>query len=463
MKNIHFVLVQPPIGKRIVSITPALGLPYLAAILEKKRVRVSCIVADAEGLNVEETAQEVVDLNPDVVGFSIATNNAYNAYKITRLVREKAKDIIFIAGGPHSAVLPEDVLNNGIDYVCVGEGERTISDFVDFLWKKKEIEEGKGVSYFVDGKIKYNERQPLIENLDELPYPAWHLFPIDRYHSEFKKGERCLPIMTSRGCPGQCIFCYKGLFGNRFRVRGSQSVVDEIEYLKEKFKIDTFDILDDYFTAIPKRAIDICKLLIKRKINLSWGLPSGIRVDTASKILFQSLKEAGCYRIGFGVESGNDEILKIIKKFITKAQVRKAVGMAKKIGFEISCFFIIGNLGETEKTVNDTIEFAKELDPDIAQFTMAIPYPGSEMFNILKSQNRITSFDWDDYDYFKASHQVFRHENLEFSLIQRKIKKAYRSFYFRPRYIYRKIISVSSLKDIINLFKSLLRLIGIFK
>lgn len=242
----HFVLVQPPIGKRVVSVTPALGLPYLAAILESKAIRVTAVAADAEGLSVEETAERVVGLRPDVVGLSIGTLAAFGAYKIARLVREKIKDAIFIAGGPHATILPEEALHNGIDFVAIGEGERTIAEFADYLLKTRTLEEVRGIARIADGRVTYHEKQPIIKNLDELPLPAWHLFPIDKYGSEFQKTRRNLPIMISRGCPGQCIFCYKGLFGKTFRMRSPESIVAEIKYIKERFKIDSFEIIDDY-------------------------------------------------------------------------------------------------------------------------------------------------------------------------------------------------------------------------
>ena len=204
-------------------------------------------------------------------------------------------------------------------------------------------------------------------------------------------------------------------------------------------------------------------MIKKEKINLPWGLPSGIRVDVVSVELLNALKEAGCYRIGFGVESGNDDVLINIKKYTTKEQIRKAVALAKSMDFETNCFFIIGNPGETEQTVDDTIEFAMELDPDIAQFTVAIPYPGTEMFQVLQQQNRITNFDWNDYDYFSSGRQIFEHEHLKYDVIRLKYAEAYRRFYLRPRYIVKKLKSLKNYTEIKQLLKSFVRFIGLFK
>jgi anaerobic magnesium-protoporphyrin IX monomethyl ester cyclase len=454
----HFVLVQPPIGRSVVSVTPALGLPYIAAILENNGMKVSVIVSDAEDLNVEDTAKRVTALCPDFLGISVCTLTSKNSYKIAEIVKREISNMVLIAGGPHATVLPDEALNNGFDFVVIGEGEKTIGEFVEYIQQKRKLREIKGLAYWNDGNIQYNEKQPLFDKLDDLPFPAWHLFPLAKYNSDFKKSSRNLPVMTSRGCPFKCTFCYKELFGNKFRMRSPESIVNEIEYLKNNFSIDAFDIIDDHFTAIPKRAIEICSLLKNRNINLDWGLPAGVRVDSVSVELMQKLKDAGCYRIGFGVESGNELILKIIKKNTTKKQISKAVGLSKRMGFETSCFFMIGNLGETEETINDTIEFSKELNPDVAQFTVAIPYPGTEMFDLLKRQNRITSYNWEDYDYFKSNQQVFEHENLSFVTINKKLDQAYRSFYYRPKYVLKKLTSIKNYQEIGKLFKAFLKL-----
>ncbi len=460
----HFVFVQPPTGKRVVSVTPALSIPYLAAVVEGKNIRVSVVASDAEGLSVEETVERVIGLCPDVVGLSIGTVAAFNSYKIAELVKEKIRGVITIAGGHHVTVLPEEALNNGIDFVAIGEGEITIGEFTDYLLKNKKLEEVHGIAYRQrGGGIEYNGNQTIIEDLDELPLPAWHLLPIDKYKSDFQKTSRNLPVMTSRGCPGQCIFCYKGLFGKQFRMRSPKNIVTEIKYLKENFGIGSFDIIDDHFAAIPKRAIEICELIKRENIDLSWGLPSGIRVDIVSEELLRALKEAGCYRIGFGVESGNDKILKMIKKNTTKDQIRKAVKLAQDMGFETNCFFIIGNLGETEQTIDDTIEFAKEIDPDIAQFTVAIPYPGTEMFDVLKQKERIINLNWADYDYFSSGRQVFEHENLPYDVIRQKYAEAYKRFYFRPKYILKKLKALKTSEELKRLIKAFFRLVGVLK
>lgn len=457
----HFVLVQPPIGKKTVSLSPPLGIAYLAAALEENGIRVSCIASDAENFDVDQTISKINDLQPTIVGFSVATLAVNNTLDIAGQLKKKYPEILTIAGGPHPTVLPDEFLINGVDFVVRGEGEQTILDLVAYAKGKKPIDEIHGVLYRSQNDIHCNNPRKLIKDLDTLPIPAWHLLPIDRFQSDFKKTDLSLPILTSRGCPGKCTFCYKGLFGNSFRVRSPEHVVNEIKYLKRRFNIQEFSILDDSFSSIPKRVIEICELLIKNRVNLPWSLPSGIRVDTVSQDLFTALKRSGCYRIGFGVETGDEYIMKCIRKNVTLEQVRKAVRMAKNTGFHVSCFFMIGNLCETEETVDKTIAFAKELDPDIAQFTIATPYPGSDMYQILDKENRIISHNWDDYDSFDSRKPVFSHQNLDEMIIAKKLKEAYRSFYFRPKYIFKRLKSIANIMEIAKFFSAFRRLLKI--
>ena len=246
-------------------------------------------------------------------------------------------------------------------------------------------------------------------------------------------------------------------------MRSPEKIVEEISFLIRRYGIEEFAVVDDNFTSIPKRVERFCELLLEKEIAIPWSLPSGIRVDTASEQMFSALKSAGCYRIGFGVESGNDDILKSIKKNATKEQTRKAVEMAKNAKLEVYCFFMLGNLEETVDTLNDTIRFAIELNPNVAQFTIATPLPGSEMFNILESDNRLLSHNWEDYNYLNSRVNVFRHKHLSPSLLAKKLRQAYLSFYLRPGYIIGRIKRLKKSKDLLKDVKAFLRLFSILK
>ena len=454
------LLVQPPIIHNAASVTPPLGLAYIGAVLEEKGVEVHCLLADVEHLSIDQIVERVCSVDPDIIGISTTTPSVNISIHLITRIKALLPKIVAIAGGAHATLFPGELLQSGFDYIVCGEGEETITDLMKVIDGKLDASHVAGLAYRNQNEIQVNKPRPFIKDLDVLPFPAWHLFPIHLYKSDFKKNDYCLPIITSRGCPGKCVFCYKGLFGNKFRFRSPENIVEELRYLIKTFHIAEYAILDDNFSTIPRRVFRFCELLHENNVTLPWSLSSGIRVDTASAEMFRALKAAGCYRIGFGVESGNEEILKIIQKNISKDQVRKAVRLAKEAGMEVYCFFMIGNLQETHSTIDDTIQFARELSPDVAQFSVATPFPGSEMYDTLLKEGRITAGSWDDFDYLSGRNNCFRHENLSQEEIAQRLKQAYRSFYLHPGYFLRRIKSIHSLSD---LFKNIRGMSRLFK
>jgi len=419
--------------------TAPVGLAYLAAVLKEMGVHVSTLMADACGIDIETAVQQIIADRPDVLAVSVATPAVNNTLKMVSKVKQALPNIRVVSGGPHATIFPDEMINNGMDVAVRGEGEQTIADLVRHYNGRMDINMIDGISYRQNGRVIHSPDRKLLKNLDELPFPAWEFFPVKQYESVFKRARLSLPILTSRGCPGKCTFCYKGIFGSRFRIRSPESILGEVYYLKENFKIEEFSIIDDCFTIHPKRAVAFCDLLIKNAVNIPWSLPAGIRVDTVSEELLKKLQAAGCYRVGFGIETGNADIMKSIKKGITLDQAQRAVSLSKKMGMECTANFMIGNLDETVDSVNDTIRFAIALDPDYAQFTRAIPFPGSEMYRTLKDQGNIITQNWDDYDYLSTNTKIFIHKRLSHETIQKKMKEAYRRFYLRPAFVYREI------------------------
>lgn len=453
------LLVQPPIRGTTASVTPPLGLAYLAAVLERRGTAVECLMADVERLSLDEITKRIVAIDPSVIGISTTTPSVNYAVELVQRIKRVRPAFHTIAGGAHATLFPHDMLKAGFDYVVCGEGEETIVELMDVIEGKREAQSVLGLAFTMNGNPGVNAARPFIKDLDSLPFPAWHLFPLASYKSDFKKTDSFLPLITSRGCPGRCVFCYKGLFGNKFRYRSPDHIIAELSYLINRFHIAEFSILDDNFTTLPARVMRFCSLLKEHDIALPWTLSSGVRADTASEEMFKALKAAGCYRVGFGVESGNDAILKSIKKGISKDKMREAMAMAKKAGMEVYGFFMIGNLHETRATINDTIRFAKELAPDVAQFSVATPFPGSEMYTILKNQGKITTTNWDDFDYLSGKQCCFEHDHLTQEEIARTLRRAYYSFYLRPRYILKKMRAIGSASELKRNFKAMLRLL----
>jgi len=446
-------LVQAPF-KKYAIVNPPLGLAYLAAVLKSipYALDVTIIDANAEQLTLEQTVARIIDSSPDLLGMTMTSPLVNASFEIIRKVKS-LKDILVVVGGAHPTIMPEEMLGDtAVDIVVRGEGEETVVDLVRYVQKEVSLQEIKGVSFKKNGKVIHTSDRPAINDLDLLPFPAWELFPIEKYFSMAGRKKFCLPVMTSRGCPYDCIFCYKGIFAKGYRVRSPESVIKEIEYLATNFHIEEFVILDDNFTLQEKRALEICQGLRTRTRTIPWRLPNGIAVKATTPQLFSALQEAGCYQIAVGVESGSQDILDSIGKGITIPQIRNAFKLAKQAGLETVAFFMIGNIGENAQTIDKTIDFAIELEPDFAQFTVATPYPGTKMRSIVLQEGRLLSDDWEDYASYNGR-AVFEHGELTAALMAKKYKEAYHRFYLRPAYMLKRLKSAFSLHGFINILQ----------
>jgi len=314
------------------------------------------------------------------------------------------------------------------------EGELTIGELVEALLSGDSAEGIKGISWRKDGVPVRNETRELCENMTDLPYPDWSIFPLRRYSSLARRHDYCLPIMTSRGCPYNCTFCYKGVYGNQLRMRESKDVVDEWQFLIERYGAREIAVLDDNFTMWPDRATDICNLLVKRGLSrVPWSTTNGIRVNHASPEVLALMKRAGCYRVYFGIESGVQRILDSLDKRITLEQVEAAVAAGKQAGLEVGGYFMLGNVGETAADMDATIDYALGLDLDIVQFTIATPYPGTVMYDQVREGGRFLIDSWEDLATY--GRLVFQMGELKPDLVAEKYRQALRRFYFRPRYV----------------------------
>ncbi len=442
------------------SKTPPIGLAYLAAVIKKEGGEAEVFDMNVSDLGIKETAELIIKGNPQIVGISSTTPAITNALKIAQELKQKNPDLLIIMGGPHPTLMSDELLKNDYVDICVrGEGENPIKQIMKYVEKKLDLKEIKGITYKKGGKIIFNLESPLIDNLDDIPFPAWDLFDLEKYSNIVSGESLSLPVVTSRGCPFNCSFCFKGIFGPRWRFRSPENVVRELEYLVKNFKVEEFSVADDNFTLRPERAIRICKLINKRGLNLKWRCTNGIRADTASRELLSHMKKAGCYIIAFGVESGDQRIIKKINKAETMDDMRHAFENAKAGGIETIGFFMFGNLGENEETMQRTIDFAKELDPDYAQFSIAIPFPGSRMYQEVKKNGKILITRWESYAFY-AGRPIFTCGEVTPELMSKMYKKAHRDFYLRPSYflkVVRKVInSPAYIKHLFRGFKQYL-------
>ncbi|MCB0044132.1 MAG: cobalamin B12-binding domain-containing protein [Caldilineaceae bacterium] len=438
--------------------TPHLGLAYLAAVSERRGDEVIIFDADVEKQSVAEFVQE---FRPHLVGITANTPQVKQAWRTARAIKE-VHDCLIVLGGPHVSVLPEESCEKPyVDIVVRGEGEDTWIDISDrleafqadqpysteaFMHPENEIfEDCLGITYKTsDGRIHNTIDRTPIADLDSLPWPAYHHFKMDKYTNlqpatDHVDGARSFSIMTSRGCPYRCTFCSQSIMPIKWRSRSPESVLAEWRHLVEDLGAEEIGILDDSANIRVKRLEEIGTLLIENNLNhVPWIFVNGIRANLASKELLQLLKDAGLRRTAFGVESGDPEVLKSIDKKVDHDTIRWAFKNAKEVGLETIAFLIIGLPGETRESMQRTIDFAIELDPLIANFSMMTPYPGTKVYEIIKRQGRFLINDWEDYVFFE---QQARYEmgDMSAELVEEMYRKAYRQFYLRPSPIMRRL------------------------
>jgi len=417
------------------NLYPRIGIASIAACLQENGIEVYVIDPEAEGLDYSGVKSRISKTSPGIVGIPAYTEEVHDAAYTAKLVKEINPDIVTVIGGPHASAIPFETLKefSVFDIAVIGEGESTLLDIA--LGDK--LERIKGIA-FRDENIVVNENRPLISSLDSLPFPAWHLYDIDRYcgsglTSGFRKKRADLeiPVESARGCPFNCIFCYR-VCGN-IRFKSTKRVADEVEWVVSEFGATKIHFTEGTFGVNKKLAIEMCDELTSRGLNRKITWSSGARAELTDRELLTRMKRSGCAYLGYGAESGDNEMLRIMRKGITTEQIERALKLCKEIGIETEANFILGHPFENEETVNKTINFARDLKADRATFAILVPFPGTAVRQMAEENIgglRILSNNWSMY-----GKQVGGPLELEQLPLQRLIRlqaKAYRKFYLRP-------------------------------
>lgn len=389
------ILLINPRLKHWVSQTP-LGLAYLAAYLRSNGLGVGILDMAALKTGSDGVLGHIQKVKPLSVGISGMTHQIVEGLKIARSIKKNFPEIKTIFGGVHTTLMPKEVLSNSfVDFVVVGEGEITTLELLNEIKGHHRFEKVKGIGYKKMGKIHFTKPRPFIENLDELSSPARDLLPMKKYR-EFIFGKRAMLIAVGRGCPFNCSFCCSPkLWGRRFRTRSPKNIVAEIKELKKKYGTRYFIFEDDTLTVSKDFVYNLCEAFISEKLNIRWKCLS--RVNLVDKELLSRMKEAGCVMIEFGVESGDDGVLKKIKKGITVTQARNAAEICKEVGLPFSTLFMLGHPGETMETMKKTIRLAKELCGYMSAFQITTAFPGTELYEVAEKYGKISSENWEDY------------------------------------------------------------------
>jgi magnesium-protoporphyrin IX monomethyl ester (oxidative) cyclase len=385
----------------------------VAAVLEKKHA-VSIIDAPTEGwenleeldeskyrvgLSAETIAKRITDFKPDMVAIEIPFSGwSRTAFEVVSVAKKVNRGVIVVLFGLHPSSRPEACLENAdVDFVLIGEPENTVSELVEALEVgKHDFKDIAGLGFRENGKAVLNAKRAIIENLDSLPFPARHLLPMDVYAQAVKqnplRGEIYKPytiVITSRGCPYNCVFCSNCIvWGKQWRPRSPKNVVDELEQIIKTFGIEQVDFSDDNMTLDRQRMVEICDLIVQRGLRFDWFTPNGIRADSLDEALLHKMKAAGCKKIRIAPESGVQRIVNdVIKKDQDLKAVEQAVVLCKKVGIKVGCFFVIGLIGETKADIEKTIEFAyklRTLGADTFIFSIAMPLYGTAFYEQAK-------------------------------------------------------------------------------
>ncbi|MFM2245682.1 MAG: hypothetical protein RL071_1756 [Pseudomonadota bacterium] len=428
-----------------------LGLLYIAAVLERAGHTVACVDAAAQQLNVAGTVKEVEAFRPDVIGIGSFTVTFETCKKLGAALKGALPGVPIVLGSYHVTLVPEEAMANPqFDVGVLGEGEHTMLELVEHYEGKRELSDVAGVIFRdPDGGFVYTPKRAKVRDLDELPFPARHLLPANIYRP-VPVDEHSFPkfaMITSRGCPHACAFCQKSRSG--YRSHSPRYIVDEIEHLVRDFGVRDIAFVDSLFCANKKRVYAICDEMIRRGVHkkVSWTCSS--RVEVVDKPLLARMKEAGCWRTRFGVESGSDKVLDFISKGITKEKIRAAITAAHEVGLRPKAFFMVGHMPDTRETILETIEFAKTLplhDVTVQINTLLPETPQMEMWEREGEKwGRLVNQTNNEKSFWEPTFVPWGLEPEELIELHRRF---YREFYFRPVTMARHLEQVQSWRDV---------------
>ncbi len=434
---------QPTKELIVIPPLPPTDLMYLAAVAEQEGLEAK-IVDYSQGGDLEKDLKE---FKPDYIVANVATPTFKNDISVMTIAKEICPDIVTIAKGAAFLTVAFEVMyfQKDLDIIICGEPEETLKEIV----RGNPFESIKGIYYRDDVRVKFTGARPFIEDLDNLPFPARHLVDNNLYRRPDNNKVQAV-IKVSRGCPFHCFFCLATpVSGAKVRKRSPENIVAEIRECVEKYGITNFVFWSDIFNIDKEWTLDLCQKIIDSGLKITWS--ANTRADTADEEMAMKMYESGCRLVSIGVESGSQEMLDKIGKKITLDDVRLTVKIFKKAGIKIYNYFVIGLPWEDEDTVEDTIDFAIELDSDFISFYTATPLPGTRFYDYAKANRLIDSDTSFSSAYFYPSvntHYLSKDKVFELH------KKAEKRFYLRPSYIFKTLIGIKSFEEFKNYFRA---------
>ena len=430
---------------------PCIGLAYIAAALEQHGCTVGVIDMFAEKLSGDQVVERTKDFAPDMVGMTVLTPSEPVCAILSDMIRAKLPKVRIVWGAVHADVFAEDIIKRKkADFVVHHDGEETICELVDALKSgTRDFSSVDGLSWSDNGEPHKNKPRRLLTDLDSLPYPAWHLFPYEKYgllpFADFAK-----PVLTmtgSRGCPYRCDYCSLINTGGKvYRKRDPIKIVDEYEYLVDRYKVKQIGFVDPIFPLITKDLKPFCEELVNRGLDQKCQWLSETRCDRLSKEVCDLMYKGGCRRVLMGIESGVDLLLGNVNKNITTAKVREGVANAKSAGLQTVGLFMIGMPGETPEMTRETVEFSVDLDLDFAKYAITVPFPGSKLFDD-RWQKDLFRDDWENYTTFNPDPDrlIYHPHGYDPEELIKMQSWALRRFYMRPRQIKKQFLELRTI------------------
>ena len=462
LKNILLLNTIAPSGCRMIktgrcqikiipglSPWPPIDLAEIAASLMPLETSIKILDAVVECSSYRQMIQDVINFSPEILVFQNTTPTVPDDLDLCAYFKKKLPFIKIITFGLHGTVRPNDLLETGcIDFVIRGEPELTCFELCKSLISIQPVtfKDIEGISYRQNSKSFNNIERPVIKDLDSLPFAARDLLNNNRYILTLNNAPFSI-IRVSRGCPHGCIYCTSEVFyKDHLRKRSPQNIIEEIKQIIKKHSIDNFIFLSDTFNGEEDWVLELCSLIIKEKLNITWSCNS--RIDFLTPREAKLMRQAGNQLISCGIETNSEIILINCHRKIKMADIIKGVKIAKENNIKILGYFILGLPGETRESMNATIKFSKTIGLDYAYFYTATPFPGTKLFNLAKEQGWLKSFKWNKYHHGSSS--VLSYPTLDHKTISKSVKKAYRNFYIDFKKIKNELLSTKSKRDFIN-------------
>lgn len=440
---------------KAITIYPPIGMAYLAAKLESLNIKVSIIDYVVGDFTPDTLRQKLIEEAPDLIGINCLSFNTGPSFEIARIAKAAFPQVPVVFGGHHPSADPVGTISNQeVDFAVIGEGEETLAELALAIKNGGAGFEAIDGLAFKDqsGRIVTNKPRNFIEDLDALPYPAYHLLDLEKYfkftdmHGIVKRRDRFMPILTSRGCPYGCIYCSK-VFGYKFRSRSPEHVFNEILLLYQKYNVREIHIEDDTFNIDLKRAKEILDLIINNRLDISIQFSSGLRSDLVDEELMTKIKKAGTFMVAFGIETASPRMMKSINKNLDLKKVEYAVDLAVSKGMWTWGYFLLGLPDETREEMEETISYACSSRLHVASFSTPIPYPGTKLFESLgeKKEEMLKMFYAKELLHF--GHPIARLSRVPDDELEKLRSVAKKRFYGIKR-IFRIAMLIRSVRDI---------------